>query len=851
MTIPATLSSVPDTLPYQQYIATLNQTVFPYPFPITQDADLVVVINGVTQVTDSTYSVSGVGNPTGGNVTRNVGSTAGDIVTLFRDIDIKRLTQIGQNSGFSSTAFNAEFNNIYLIMQQLQESIGFCLQVPNTNTPLPTTTLLPTLYANAFLGFDSHGNPTPSAMTTTAISAAIIMQFFYPKTQAETNANITPQPYPYDDIRRYGLIANDVSKAAANATALQALFNPAIVNGPSGTFKFINTGAAATPDVYYIGGQFPIRPGCKLDLCGSTLNFRKALTSGDNLQAFMMAIYDVIVENGNIAVNILSGTGLTNAGIAILLGSRSGYAFGTLYPTGVFDYDTLTSQGLPYQGNMTLRNIRISTNNPASNAGEAVLLFGGLRNVVLENVYVNGQGVAGGGIYYEFGWAKANGSGTSSNWTSSHAENMVWRNPHCENFSVAGNGSAIGAHGAHGLIIEGAIVDTAVVGIDLAIGEALNYRTWTPTDSEARVNIIRGVTLTGITSNGINLLGAESNTGGYLSGVQVYPSQMQDLMTYVVDGFNITAGGFSIFAGGDSDIRNGRADGAAASGSICVSDDVANFLIEKVRTTGSGGAGFRCTFPSVAKAPTTVTAGNASIACNNNFTTGMPVKFSGSFASVTGLTAGTIYYVIAAGLSGTTLQVSATLGGSAITPGGSSTATPSISPARLKQGRISSSFAGGNAGQGFLFDNCSSIRVENSCSGYSLARDNQVETTQTSAFLVTYGTNGGGVVFDGCEAHTASGNAYVSTGTVVVGNTLCGISNAKGETTVSGVYEVNGIASATTTNINDKTNTINTCGKFLGRTVYNTTTTKLVVAQGSTATSTWISVDAATTYTPS
>lgn len=64
-------------------------------------------------------------------------------------------------------------------------------------------------------------------------------------------------------------------------------------------------------------------------------------------------------------------------------------------------------------------------------------------------------------------------------------------------------------------------------------------------------------------------------------------------------------------------------------------------------------------------------------------------------------------------------------------------------------------------------------------------------------------------------------------------------------------FEPKGLESVTTTNINSAAHAINTTGKYLGRLAYNSTTTKIVVAQGSTATSTWISCDAATTYTPS
>lgn len=223
MGIPATLSKVPATTPYIQYVASSGQTVFPYPFPITQDQDLVVVVAGVTLPTDTGYTVSGVGNDTGGNVTFTSGLLAGQIVTLYRDIQIERLTQIGQNSGFASTAFNAEYNNIYLIMQQLADSIGFCLQLPNTNNPAPTTSLTPATYANKYLAFDANGNPVPAVLTssgslTGAIIIALLTQaqiasVFQPQTPAESAVGVVPTvlQWPQGDPRRYGAVLDGVA----------------------------------------------------------------------------------------------------------------------------------------------------------------------------------------------------------------------------------------------------------------------------------------------------------------------------------------------------------------------------------------------------------------------------------------------------------------------------------------------------------------------------------------------------------------------------------------------------------------------------------------------------------------
>ena len=69
--------------------------------------------------------------------------------------------------------------------------------------------------------------------------------------------------------------------------------------------------------------------------------------------------------------------------------------------------------------------------------------------------------------------------------------------------------------------------------------------------------------------------------------------------------------------------------------------------------------------PSSVSFPCTVTNGNPSLAAPNNFLSGTQVLFS---FSAGGFSGGTTYYVLSTGLSSTHFEVSATLGGSAITP---------------------------------------------------------------------------------------------------------------------------------------------------------------------------------------
>src|ERR1700677_28953 len=74
----------------------------------------------------------------------------------------------------------------------------------------------------------------------------------------------------------------------------------------------------------------------------------------------------------------------------------------------------------------------------------------------------------------------------------------------------------------------------------------------------------------------------------------------------------------------------------------------------------------------------TITAGSASIAATISFYAGQPVTFTGSFQLVTGFNIGVTYYVLSTGLSGSAFELSGAVGGTAITPQGTSTATPKV-----------------------------------------------------------------------------------------------------------------------------------------------------------------------------
>jgi hypothetical protein len=74
----------------------------------------------------------------------------------------------------------------------------------------------------------------------------------------------------------------------------------------------------------------------------------------------------------------------------------------------------------------------------------------------------------------------------------------------------------------------------------------------------------------------------------------------------------------------------------------------------------------------------TFTNGSASIGATNSYVAGQMVQFMTTGALPTNFAAATTYYVISAGLSGSAFEVSATLGGSAITAGSAGSGTQTV-----------------------------------------------------------------------------------------------------------------------------------------------------------------------------
>jgi hypothetical protein len=382
------------------------------------------------------------------------------------------------------------------------------------------------------------------------------------------------------DLGAIGLSANDRTAAVANTAALKSLVAPGA--NFRGNLWFPNTTGT---DIYYFNDIIPFNDGISLDLQGCTLHFSKVGVREDGNSGFIFAIRDFSISNGSIVVDYQMGGGGTSAGSALTFGNR-GRDSRYFSPT----YDSL----LPVpMGNIVVRNLRISCN---TKGGMGILMIGGLNGVVVENVWIDGNGGnLDYGIYFEFGWATDEPKRELRQ--TSHAYNLRFSNINIANLNTE-RGTALTFAGAYNCSVDGLYVRSAHTLFSCTPGESAFYRPWKGIDQiGAKRNIaLRNVVGAGITGTGIAIAGASSKSGGYLSATKNTAIDQTDLIDFSIDGFAIDGadldGGYGIHSSGEKmDVRNGRITNFTRG--LVATHDCTRMIIESVDIFGCKQCGMQ------------------------------------------------------------------------------------------------------------------------------------------------------------------------------------------------------------------------------------------------------------------
>lgn len=162
-----------DTAPRAQYTATSGQTVFTVAFEFFVNSDLKVYRNSTLLTLTTNYTVTGAGVTGGGSVTLVTGATAGDIITIVRDVPVARTSDFPTSGPFNIEALNTDLDRLTAMVQQQETLDGRSLRLDQFDTP-NTFNVLPSKSARAgrVLQFnDTTGQPEAGPTTSEVANA--------------------------------------------------------------------------------------------------------------------------------------------------------------------------------------------------------------------------------------------------------------------------------------------------------------------------------------------------------------------------------------------------------------------------------------------------------------------------------------------------------------------------------------------------------------------------------------------------------------------------------------------------------------------------------------------------------
>lgn len=150
-----------DIAPRIHYTGDGATLAFTYPFPIFQDADIAVYVDGDKQTLTTHYAVTGAGQSAGGSVTFLLAPGNGAAVALVRELTIKRLSDFQSSGEFRAKVINDELDFQTAVLQQLEDDIVRSVRLSASDPTASLTLPDKASRADRLLAFDANG-----AMTT-------------------------------------------------------------------------------------------------------------------------------------------------------------------------------------------------------------------------------------------------------------------------------------------------------------------------------------------------------------------------------------------------------------------------------------------------------------------------------------------------------------------------------------------------------------------------------------------------------------------------------------------------------------------------------------------------------------
>ncbi|MDC3283523.1 hypothetical protein OAV41_03000, partial [Planctomycetota bacterium] len=229
-----------------------GQSVYDYTFQLHDASDLAVYLDGYLQTLNTHYTVSGVGNSSGGTIEFTLYSngvrihpTTSNTIIFAMQMDLDRDTNYQQSGFFASSDVNNDFDRLWLATNQQQTRLDRSINIPVNDVTRSMALPFYNERANKVLAFDSNGavivGPLVSDTNTIAgISSDI-------STVAGISANVTTVSGIAPNVTTVAGISSDVTTVAGlNASHLGTVAT---------NINSVNTVATNASDVVSVAGK--------------------------------------------------------------------------------------------------------------------------------------------------------------------------------------------------------------------------------------------------------------------------------------------------------------------------------------------------------------------------------------------------------------------------------------------------------------------------------------------------------------------------------------------------------------------------------------------------------------------